>query len=76
MYGSKPDEMTDELLASKLRIPFDLLTDDLSSSILAIVIACMSIAFLEWLVLRQGYGILCVPFWGHDLVLFLVSKQV
>ena len=78
IYKSKPDEMTDELIASELRIPFDPLTQDLSSSVLAIgiadfgwigiplaaIISYMSISFLEWLVVRQGCRILSIPFFG------------
>ena len=78
IFKSKPDEMTDELIASELRIPFDPLTEDLSSSVLAIgiadfgwigiplaaIISYMSISFLEWLVVLQGYRILSIPFLG------------
>jgi hypothetical protein len=78
VFRSKPDEMTDELIASELRIPFDSLKDDLSSSVLAIgiadfgwigipmaaIISYMSISLLEWLVVRQRYRILSIPFLG------------
>ncbi|MFQ5644133.1 MAG: hypothetical protein ACE5FQ_10625, partial [Thiogranum sp.] len=78
IFKSKPDEMTDELIASELRIPFDPLADDLSSSVLAIgivdfgwigipmaaIISYISISLLEWLVVRQGYRILSIPFLG------------
>ena len=77
-FETKPDEMTDDLIASKLGIPFNPLTDDLPASVLAITIAdfgwsgiplaaiisFLSIALIEWLVTRQGYRILSIPFFG------------
>jgi hypothetical protein len=77
-FETKPDEMTDDLIASELGIPFNPLTDDLPASVLAITIAdfgwsgiplaaiisFLSIALIEWLVVRQGYRILSIPFFG------------
>ena len=77
-FDSKPDEMTDEIIAGELRIPFNPLTDDLSSSVLAIgiadfgwigiplaaLISYFSISLLEWLVVREGYRVLSIPFIG------------
>lgn len=78
VFETKPDEMTDELIAREFGIPFNPLTDDLSSSVLAIGIAdfgwigiplaavfmFLTISLVERLAVRQGYRILSIPFLG------------